>query len=179
MEIVKGRTEDVFAVMEIIRRSILHMEEEGIYQWCISTYPTVQIVKCDAAGGELYLLKDGPNYLACLTLNEEQSPEYETLPWSYDGRKVLVIHRLVVDPPVQGRGIAKTMMAFAHRCAVNDGYSSIRLDAYSGNPRALKLYEGLGYQKAGQVFFPARELPFYCYEKEIRRAPAGQGDVKE
>jgi ribosomal protein S18 acetylase RimI-like enzyme len=179
MEIVKGQTEDVLAVMEIIRRSILHMEEEGIYQWRIGTYPTLQIVECDAAGGELYLLKDGPSYLACVTLNEEQSPEYETLPWSYDGRKVLVMHRLVVDPPLQRQGIAKTLMNFAHRHAAENGCTSIRLDAYSANPRALRLYEGLGYQKAGHVFFPARELPFYCYEKEIRRAPAGQGDAKE
>jgi ribosomal protein S18 acetylase RimI-like enzyme len=178
MEIVKGQTEDVLAVMEIIRRSILRMEEEGIYQW-YSGYPTLQIMERDAAGGELYLLKDGPGHLACVTLNEYQSPEYETLLWSYDGRKVLVIHRLVVDPPLQGQGIAKKLMDFAHRYAAEIGCTSIRLDAYSANPRALRLYEGLGYQKVGQVLFPARELPFYCYEKEIRRVPAGQGDAKE
>ena len=57
---------------------------------------------------------------------------------------------------------------FAENYAVVNGYTTIRLDAYSGNPRALHFYECRGYQKAGQLFFPGRELPFYGYEKILR-----------
>jgi ribosomal protein S18 acetylase RimI-like enzyme len=42
------------------------------------------------------------------------------------------------------------------------------LDVYTGNERAVRLYERRGYTVAGQVFFPRRELPFYCMEKTVR-----------
>lgn len=93
--------------------------------------------------------------------------EYQELIWSDEGGEVLVIHRLAVNPEWQKQGIGRQLMDFTENYAAEKGYTSIRLDAYSGNPRALNLYERRGYRKVGQVFFPERELPFYCYEKVI------------
>jgi len=59
-------------------------------------------------------------------------------------------------------------LLFAEKRAADNGYSSIRLDAYSGNAIALQLYERNGYRKRGEVFFPRRELPFICYEKLLQ-----------
>jgi ribosomal protein S18 acetylase RimI-like enzyme len=58
-------------------------------------------------------------------------------------------------------------MDFAENYAAEKGFSSIRLDAYSGNSRALNLYERRGFRRVGQFFSPRRELPFYCYEKVL------------
>lgn len=41
----------------------------------------------------------------------------------------------------------------------------IRLDAFTGNPRALKLYDGLGYRRSGYVTF--RKGLFVCFEKRL------------
>jgi ribosomal protein S18 acetylase RimI-like enzyme len=79
----------------------------------------------------------------------------------------LVIHRLSVHPEFQGKGIAKEILKFIEGFASENNYSSIRLDAYSGNEKALKLYENSNYKKAGQFDYPMRDLPFYCYEKNI------------
>lgn len=46
------------------------------------------------------------------------------------------------------------MLNYIEDMAAKNNYSSIRLDAYSGNETALKLYESFGYKKAGQVYFP-------------------------
>ena len=59
-------------------------------------------------------------------------------------------------------------MDFAERFAIENEYATIRLDAYSGNQRAIKFYEQQSYKKTGQVFFPKRTLPFYCYEKVLK-----------
>ncbi len=77
---------------------------------------------------------------------------------------MLVVHRLCVDPAFQGQGIAEQIMIYGEKIARERGYASIRLDAYSSNPRAVRLYERLGYQKVGSVTFPRRTLPFYCFE---------------
>ena len=40
--------------------------------------------------------------------------------------------------------------------ARDHGYACIRLDAYTGNPRAMALYERRGYRQIGQARFPRR-----------------------
>jgi len=69
------------------------------------------------------------------------------------------------------------MMVFAESFAANHNFSCIRLDAYTGNPRALALYERLGYQQAGQVFFPRRELPFACFEKKTNEESCHESGI--
>jgi ribosomal protein S18 acetylase RimI-like enzyme len=95
-------------------------------------------------------------------LNEMQSPEYAQLSWQRSNP--LVVHRLCVRPDRQGSGAARQLMDFAERFAAQHGYDSIRLDTYSGNPRAITLYERRGYRLAGYVRFRRRKLPFLCFE---------------
>ncbi len=56
-------------------------------------------------------------------------------------------------------------MHFVEQYAEVHGYDVIRLDAFTRNPAAVRLYEGRGYRKAGIVSF--RKGPFYCFEKRI------------
>src|SRR5213075_3263091 len=76
----------------------------------------------------------------------------------------LVVHRLCVDPSEQQKGVARQLMDFTESYAASHGYRSVRLDAYSGNPRAVDFYRRRGYREAGIVFFPRRSGPFNCFE---------------
>ena len=91
-----------------------------------------------------------------------QSPEYSQISWSTNGRRVLVVHRLSVHPKFQSKGIARRFMIFIEEFALRNKYSCIRLDAYSKNLAALRLYERMEYQRLGKVYFP-----FYCFEKVL------------
>ena len=166
MNIFKGEKQDISGIFDIISNCIKHMESQGVYQWN-KFYPNADIIENDIEREHCYVLKDNGRCIAYVAINEEQSPEYSQIKWFFDGKKVLVIHRLSVHPESQGKGIAKKMLNFIEDVATKNNYSCIRLDAYSGNETALKLYENFGYKKAGQVYFPWRDLPFYCYEKEI------------
>lgn len=167
MQIVPGTLNDLPKIMALIKNCIIDMESHGIYQWN-DYYPTLAIFEEDIKKGSLFIMEDQGECLSIITIDEEQSPEYQQLKWRYIEGKALVIHRLAVDPVWQKRGIGRRLMDFAENYALNFGYASIRLDAYTGNPRAFKLYENRGYQKVGQLFFPGRELPFFCYEKEVK-----------
>lgn len=166
MDIIKGQKQNLSEILNIVSKCINYMESQGIYQWN-EFYPNEDIIENDIEREQCYVLKDNGKCIAYVAINEEQSPEYSEIKWFYDGRKVLVIHRLSVHPEAQGKGIAKKMLNSIEDMATKNNYSCIRLDAYSGNETALKLYENLGYKKAGQVYFPWRDLPFYCYEKNI------------
>ena len=79
-----------------------------------------------------------------MVLNQFNEPQYEEVEFELPAAASLAIHRLAVDPDYQGRGYAGMMVGFAEKFAADLGYSSMRLDAFSGNPVALELYEKTG-----------------------------------
>ena len=165
MRIEPAIAADVPEVMGIITRCVTAMRAGGIQQWD-ETYPNLETVANDFAAHALFVIREARSCIAAVCLNEVQPEQYAPLPWQYVGGRALVIHRLCVDPATQQRGAGRALMDFAEDFARRGGFASIRLDAYTGHPRALKLYERRGYQFVGQAIFPRRPLPFVCYEKE-------------
>lgn len=166
LEMIKGQKQDLSDILDIISNCIQYMESQGIYQWN-EFYPDADTIEQDIVCDDSYVVKDNGRCVAYVAINEQQAPEYSKIHWLSDGSKVLVIHRLAVHPAFQGKGLAKKIVQWIEAYAAEHNYSSIRLDAYSGNEKAQKLYESFGYQKVGQFFIPSREMPFYCYEKNM------------
>lgn len=127
----------------------------------------LQIVEDDARAGSLFVMRQDAVCVASVCLNDVQPEEYRPLRWRCEGARVLVIHRLCVHPEWQRRGVAQHLMDFTENYAAEHGFACIRLDAYTGNPQALALYERRGYTRVGQTYFPRRTLPFDCFEKRI------------
>ncbi|GAA3321527.1 hypothetical protein GCM10020331_037750 [Ectobacillus funiculus] len=100
-------------------------------------------------------------------MNEDQSFKYAGLPWSDKEGRPAVIHRLAVHPDSQGKGIGKQLLLHAEALATSQGYTSIRLDAYTANPAAITMYERAGYNPVGQIRFPFRKHPYQCFEKDF------------
>jgi GNAT superfamily N-acetyltransferase len=168
MRIVQAHQGYIPRVVRLISAATHTMREEGIYQWD-EIYPNEEIITKDVDSRSLYVLEQGDLCIATVSLNQEQDEAYQQVHW-LGGEPVLVVHRLCVDPAYQGNGIASRLMDFAEEHAKQNAYVSIRLDAYTGNPRAVRLYEQRGYRKAGQVYFPRRMLPFFCFEKILRES---------
>ena len=151
-------------IMNLISECITDMEAQGIYQWN-NYYPSIEIIAKDVHGKSLYIMQNQKSCLGIISFDEKQEPEYEKVKWLSSDPRILVVHRLAVCPKCQRQGIGRKLMDFAEKFAIENEYVSIRLDAYSGNMRAIEFYEQRGYQKTGHVYFPMRKLPFYCYEK--------------
>ncbi len=154
------------SVMQIIALCTGHMRAQGIHQWD-EIYPNLRVVEDDARAGSLFVVRQDDQCIAAVGLNDVQPDEYRPLPWQCETGLALVIHRLCVHPDWQQRGAGRHLMDFAEAFAKEHGLSCIRLDAYTGNPRALALYEKRGYHRIGQAHFPRRELPFVCFEKIV------------
>ena len=167
MDITTAGKTSVLDVMNLISECISDMEAQGIYQWG-DFYPTLDIIAKDIQCESLYIMQNQKDCLGIISFDQEQEEEYEQIKWLSDKSPVLVVHRLAVHPRWQRQGIARKLMDHAERFAIENEYVSIRLDAYSGNQRAIKFYEQRSYNKTGQVYFPKRNLPFYCYERVSR-----------
>lgn len=167
LKIEKGQLYDLETLFQIYVNAKNELAKNGIYQWT-DAYPTISIIENDLKKDVLYVLKKGKEIIGAININEEQDIEYQLIDWKFDDRKVLVIHRLVVNPKHQRNGYATKLMDFAENYAIQNNYSSIRLDAYSKNDGTIEFYKKRKYFIRGNVNFPYRKYPFCCMEKEIK-----------
>lgn len=155
-----NRLNESIAIINNVKKK---MAEQNILQWD-EIYPTILDIEKDINNNQAFGFFEDDKLCAYIALNELYDPEYDALQWNVEG-KALIVHRLSVDPTVQGKGIAKKLMLFAEEYAKDNGYKSVRLDAFPQNPAALKIYSTLMYTFIGTVTF--RKGLFYCYEKRI------------
>lgn len=71
-----------------------------------------------------------------------------------------------MNPKFKHRGIARQVMLHMEEEERQQGIESIRLDAFTKNPFALKLYEELGYVTVGYADF--RKGRFKLMEKILQ-----------
>ncbi len=158
--------EEIAAGFEVIDASRRKMIVEGISQWN-EKYPNLETIANDVAKREIYGFITNEKVAGIIVLNQYQDEQYLEIEWKYNEGKIGVVHRLAVHPNFQNQGIAGKLMHFAEEYFASNQFASIRLDAFSENPIALSFYEKRGYERRGMVYFPFRDKPFWCYEKQI------------
>lgn len=158
---------DVKAAFALLSRCKDNLIEQGIFQWN-AEYPKLEYVENDITKGSLAKLTNSDQLVGVISFDDFQEPEYKTVNWKINCDSIAVIHRLAVDPLLQGRGFAKKLMDFAEKSISRSGFQAIRLDAYSGNEMLLRFYDKFGYKSVGEIYFPSRNLPFICMEKSIK-----------
>ena len=163
MKIELGTLSDIQTIMTTIEDCVTDLHNKQIYQWN-QNYPTREILIDDINNEDLYIIKTNSRCVALIVINENQENEWKSVRWSELAIKPLIIHRLIVHPEFQRQGIGRTLIKHAINYANENKYDSIRFDVYGGNPELIKTYENMGCIKRGEVYFPYRELPFYCYE---------------
>ncbi|MCI1946162.1 GNAT family N-acetyltransferase [Clostridium luticellarii] len=161
----KAVIQDLTDVVKIFKAAIRVMSNNGIDQ-CDNIYPDEEILREDILKSQMFLGKINGRIASVAVINQECNKEYETGNWRYKTYPFIVIHRLCVNPDFQNQGIGKRTLMVIERMLKRKNIKSIRLDAFSLNPIALRLYEKNGYKKVGKINF--RKGIFYLYEKGIK-----------
>ena len=164
MEFRPATPDDLDALVALYAAAARDMRDRGIDQWD-EYYPDREILSEDVESGDMVLgLLDGE--LACAyVVNRDCDPEYASGAWAHAQGRFCVLHRLCVNPAMQGKGLARQAMARMEKTAREQGFDSVRLDVFSQNLHAQRLYEGLGYRRTGEVRF--RKGSFYLMEKAL------------
>jgi GNAT superfamily N-acetyltransferase len=153
---------DAPVLLQLVRGCVSAMRAAGIEQWD-EVYPDAAVIARDIAAGTLEVMCDGEEIAACITIDRNMDPLWKDLDWSSAGDPAAVVHRLMVHPSQQGRGIARSFMLHAEAVARTMGCRSIRLDSFLQNPAAMALYTRLGYRPTGTA--QMRKGPFAGFEK--------------
>jgi GNAT superfamily N-acetyltransferase len=164
----RAHEDDLPRLGELLRACVAQMREAGIDQWD-EVYPTETTLRTDVAAGTLYVAAaPGRPIAGTFVVDQREEPEYASVAWRLVGKPVRFVHRLMIHPDCQRRGLARHLMRFAEIAARRAGCGALRLDAFTGNAPSLGLYRGLGYDDVGEVRF--RKGVFRCFEKDLALA---------
>lgn len=177
MEFTRATVPQIPAVLDVIGQCREMLTAQGILQWD-AAYPNRAFFQQATDDGTLFVLMEAEVVRGVVVLDQWQPPEWDAINWGPSTGRCLVPHALAVAPVIQGRGYGTTLLAFCEAFAGAGGYESIRLDAYSGNDAALRLYERHGYSLRGEIALtvkPEGHERYLCYEK-LLAAPAGAAE---
>ncbi|WP_031200235.1 GNAT family N-acetyltransferase [Exiguobacterium chiriqhucha] len=162
-----ARPSDVNAIERLYLACKDDLFTRQIFQWD-DTYPNRAYFEECIKDDSVYIMRDGEELFGVVVLDQWQSPEWETIDWRHD--HPLVIHSLMVHPERQGQGSGKAILHASEQFAKTEGYTSIRLDSFSGNEAACNFYKQHGYVERGSVHFdskPKGHERYICFEKAL------------
>ncbi len=159
-----GTIEDLNEIGCLIGKAIEYMESQDIYQWD-DLYPTQDVFLEDINNNTLYVAVEADKIIAIYVISQECDEEYYQWKWNNPEESACIIHRLCVSPDYQNKGIGSMLLSHIEDQVKDMGYLSIRLDAFTKNPYALRLYEKHGYEKRGYADW--RKGRFILMEKTL------------
>ncbi|MDQ7097040.1 GNAT family N-acetyltransferase [Desulfosporosinus sp. PR] len=161
----KAVLDDIPQIMEIIKQTIPEMHSYQNYQWD-ENYPLAKDFQMDVEVGNLYVIEDRGELVAFICVNKVEPEEYSELDWS-SMQESMVIHRMSVHPAYRRKGLGVELMNLAETIARKSHILYLKTDTNSRNEKMKTLFTKCGYGFIGEIRFPSKEAPFYCYDKLI------------
>ena len=157
--------DDLTEICNMIEAAKQHMSEQGIEQWD-DIYPVCEDFEEDINKKTMYVVIKDTQFAAIYAISEECDDEYFKCEW--ENRKPCIIHRFCVSPAFQNNGVGAIVLNHIETRLIEAGYDSVRLDVFTQNPYALRLYEKNGYIKRGYAEW--RKGRFLLMEKKLDKS---------
>ena len=170
MELIKATENELQELCSLYQRTAENMKQNGLNQWNWGLYPTEEMIRGDVERGEMYIAQAADGSLAAaVVLTETMDPAYAGVSWT-GGVRPGMIHRLAIDPPLQGAGIGGDILDDAIRILRRAGCDCVRCDTNMENLRAVRLYEKMGFRICGTVFWDdTPEEKYFAFDKRLKR----------
>ncbi len=167
MIIRKANKTDLDNIMLMYKSCVAGMLKNSIDQWD-ETYPNAGIIIEDLIAQTYFVALENGIIIGGINIDQNQDETYLEIDWEDKSNSSLVVHRLGVKEEFWKKGIGKKLMIFAENLVVEKGLKSIRLDTYSGNPKAMEFYRRLGYSELGTIDLKPEKDKYHCFEKIIK-----------
>ena len=167
MIIRKANKTDLDNIMLMYKSCVKGMIANDIDQWD-ETYPNDGVIMEDLIAQTYFVAIKNNVIIGGINIDLDQDKTYLDINWEDTSNSFLVVHRLAVKEEFWKKKIGKKLMIFAENMVIEKGLKSIRLDTYSGNPKAMEFYRRLGYRELGSINLKADKNEYYCFEKIIK-----------
>lgn len=155
---------DIDDIFSLIQSAIAQMEANNIYQWD-AIYPTKEDFLNDIEKNSLYMATNHGKLVAIYVISDESDEAYKNAEWEYSDESAYILHRFCVSPEYQNQGVGKEVLSHIEEQVYRMGYETIRLDVFTKNPYAQRLYRKSGYQTRGYADW--RKGRFDLMEKKL------------
>jgi ribosomal protein S18 acetylase RimI-like enzyme len=154
----KALLSDLDQIWQLREETKALLKERGIDQWQ-HVNPSLETFKNDIHLGEFYVYEEHHIILGMIAIKSGIERTYNVI---YDGNwgynlPYLTIHRLAVKRHLLGGDIAKELLRFADKLAIETGLNYIRIDTYYTNKYAIRLFESFGYILRGWIWLEPGE----------------------
>ena len=104
-----------------------------------------------------------------IAIGEEAPEEYAAIDWKNNDGKCLNVRYKLVHPiwTAEESGVSKAMISFIKEYAANNGYSSVRADAFATNEVFTKAFDAEGFSENGEYYRDYQKIPHKCYEIKL------------
>ena len=167
MIIRKANKSDLDNIMLMYKSCVKGMIANDIDQWD-ETYPNAGVIIEDLIAQSYFVAIENEIIIGGINIDQNQAPTYLPIDWKDKTNQFLVVHRLGVMQEFWNKKIGKDLMLFTEKLVIEKGLKSIRLDTYSGNPKAMEFYRRLGYTELGTIDLKPNKNEYYCFEKIIK-----------
>ena len=167
MIIRKAEISDLANIMLMYKSCVAGMIETGIDQWDES-YPNTEVIMEDLIAQSYFVALENGVIIGGINIDQNQDKTYLEIDWEDTSDSFLVVHRLGVKEEFWSKKIGKELMLFTENLLKERGLKSIRLDTYSGNPKAMEFYRRLGYTELGTIDLKPDKDKYHCFEKIIK-----------
>ena len=162
MKIRKAKISDLSKIMEMYSSCVKGMIKSGVDQWD-ENYPNAEIISSDLKSETYYVAENKGHIIGGINIDQNQDNTYLDIDWEDQSNSFLVVHRLAIKEEYLGKKIGKKLMLFAEQLIREKGLKSIRLDTYSGNPKAMEFYKRLGYIELGTIDLKPNKNHYHCF----------------
>lgn len=162
-----AQSEDLEKVSMLYNQASLFLKQHNIDQWQ-NGYPNERTFADDLSKDSLYVLIHDTDIIGVATILDEVDHNYDVIhegQWLQEGLYIC-IHRITVDNPYKGLGLAKLFIDKAVELAINRGFSSIRIDTHPDNQVMRKFLKRQGFMNCGSIYLENKDLRI-GYEKII------------
>ena len=128
----KAQFKDLEQIDDLSVQVINDMHKHGIFQWQLN-YPRKSHFQVDIDKDSLFVYELNGQVVGVMALYVENDPPYRTVNWLR--KNSMVIHRILILPSLQKRGIARQLLYYALKQCAQDGYESLKIDTHPGNYR--------------------------------------------
>lgn len=124
------------------------MKKANLKQW-LGNYPDYQDFYNDYQLNGLFVYELDAGIVGSISILKENDPPYKEIEW--EGFESIVIHRIMIDPDFQRKGLAEKLFKFAIDYGRKNGYQSLKIDTHPENQKMQKLIGKFNFKYKGYI----------------------------
>ncbi len=128
-------------------------------------YPSRELVEEDLENSQVFIMRDQNKRIVSAIVNEDTDEFVNMAEWYPDVVRWAQFGRLGVAQDMQGKGIARRMLAYAMAETKAQGCEAVRFLVSAGNLPAQRSYAKLNFEVCGEA--DAWGGHWLCYEKRL------------